>query len=173
MVLYPYSPDWNVEYDHERFENALSEMFESEGVSKLRLRILGALSGKAKIRALLRLVDIYLDGFPYAGANSMVDALLTDTPPVALGGKTMRERMGAALMMEVGLDPLVAGDEAAYERIAIRLASDPAERQYWRERITAGMAGSPRFLDPHAYCAHFASVLEEVTAPTMREVTHA
>jgi predicted O-linked N-acetylglucosamine transferase (SPINDLY family) len=44
------------------------------------------------VKTVLQLADIYLDSYPYAGANSMVDPLEVGLPTVVREGNNLRSR---------------------------------------------------------------------------------
>ena len=86
-------------------------------------------------------VDIALDPFPYNGTTTTCEALLMGVPVVTLMGDRHAGRVGTSLLTRVGLEQMIAPDEAAYVEIAARLAADPARladlRQALRPRLLA------------------------------------
>jgi predicted O-linked N-acetylglucosamine transferase (SPINDLY family) len=82
-----------------------------------------------------------LDTFPYAGTTTTCEALWQGVPVVSLRGETSVARSGYALLQMVGLEELVAEDEAEYVRKAIELANDldrlDALRRGMRSRFDA------------------------------------
>jgi predicted O-linked N-acetylglucosamine transferase (SPINDLY family) len=101
------------------------------GVSD-RVEFLPEAADAAAHLARLGEVDIVLDSFPYGGANSTFEPLWMGTPVVTLAGDRFVGRIGAALLDQIGLADLVAGDPEAYAAAAIRLAGDAPRRALLR-----------------------------------------
>lgn len=175
LLLHPFNPNWSSQYPVKRFEAEMNAALQAHGVDPSRLLLsTSRFPSRADVKALLATGDVYLDTFPFGGVNSLVDPLECGMPVVAWEGVTMRSRMGAALLRQLGCDELVASDEASYLALARGLAADPARRAALGERIRAEME-APRFLDPLAASDLFGSVLEaafdelvEVGAPAFR-----
>eukprot|EP00291_Cryptomonas_curvata_P029734 CAMPEP_0172213218 /NCGR_PEP_ID=MMETSP1050-20130122/37465_1 /TAXON_ID=233186 /ORGANISM="Cryptomonas curvata, Strain CCAP979/52" /LENGTH=787 /DNA_ID=CAMNT_0012894015 /DNA_START=137 /DNA_END=2497 /DNA_ORIENTATION=- len=77
-------------------------------------------------------MDISLDTFPYAGTTTTCEALFMGVPVVTLRASgpaaTHAQNVGVSILTQVGLEELIANDEAEYVAIAVRLAGD-------RERV--------------------------------------
>ena len=87
---------------------------------------------------LLQEADVYLDSFPYAGGNSVVEALACGCPVVTLEGRHAYERSGAAILREIGLpDDFVARTPAEYADAVARLSADPGLRDGIRSGLSA------------------------------------
>lgn len=163
LLLHPFSPYWSDRYPVARFRRQVERVFAQYGVESNRLALSAeTLPGRADVKELLSLSDVYLDSFPFAGVNSTVDPLEAAVPVVAWEGAPMRSRMAASLLRELGLDAFVAGDERSYVELAVALGRDPARRQSARAQIRAAMTAGPRFLDPRAYGQAFGRLLDEV-----------
>ena len=99
---------------------------------------------------LYRQVDLALDPFPCCGGTTSCDSLWMGTPFVSLAGRTFVSRMGVTLLHSVGLDELIADNEAQYIATAVALANDlprlRALRKGLRERVAASpLMNAPRF----------------------------
>ena len=126
LLLHPFNPNWSSDYPVRHFRAEMEQVLERHGVSASRLVLSTArLPSRSDVKALLALGDIYLDTFPFGGVNSLVDPLELGLPVVAWEGDTMRSRMGAALLRSLGLDELIATDDAGYQKICTGLAGDP------------------------------------------------
>ncbi len=97
--------------------------------------------------------DVYLDSFPYAGFNSVIDALAVGLPVVTLDGEGPYRGCGAALLRRLDLPGfLIAKDKDSYVAAASRLAAEPALRaeiraMLDRERVLEALCSDE--LEPH------------------------
>ena len=95
-------------------------------------------------------IDIALDPFPFCGGMTNLDALWMGVPVVTLPHAMIAGRETAAMLANLGLDELVAADEAQYVEIAVGLARNLARlaelRAGLRERFRASpLADAARF----------------------------
>jgi predicted O-linked N-acetylglucosamine transferase (SPINDLY family) len=96
-------------------------------------------------------VDVALDTFPFSGSTTSYQALLMGVPVVTLPGPRMASRWTAAMLHGLGLEELIAADQAAYVAIALKAAG-----QSWRARrlaIRERLAASP-LCDGAAWARH-------------------
>ena len=136
LVLYPFNPNWSSHYPQRRsFVRFLHERLTAAGIDISRLHLLDAQPSRAPILGILNLADVYLDSFPYSGAVSIIDPLLSGCPPVVLAGNTARCRQSAALLQEIDLDVMVTDSPADYIAVAVRLSRDAALRQEMSEAV--------------------------------------
>jgi predicted O-linked N-acetylglucosamine transferase (SPINDLY family) len=82
-----------------------------------------------------RLADLFLDTFRYNAHATASDALWAGLPVVTVAGNALAGRVGASLLTAVGLPDLVAPDVAAYEALALRLASEPQALADCKKRL--------------------------------------
>ncbi|WP_207477515.1 O-linked N-acetylglucosamine transferase family protein [Arenibaculum pallidiluteum] len=150
LVLYPFSRAWSSAYPEERFLETFKAELSAAGVVD-GIRIIKGLPTRSDVVSLLRQCDIYLDSFPYGGANTTFDPLEAGLPVVAAAGATLRNQQGAAMLLELGLGELVCQDAEAYVARAVRLGLDAAYRKAAAAAVTAQMAKRPTFADPAAY----------------------
>ncbi len=151
LVLYPFGPAWAPSYPKQPFIDDFGRLLDERDVVRSRVTILEPLPTQADIQQVVKLADIYLDGFPYSGATSLLDPLSHNVPPVVMEGNDLRSRQGAAMLREVGLDDLVARNEQEYIALASRLANERAFRESMAGRIGKLMRENPPFLDGRAY----------------------
>jgi glycosyltransferase involved in cell wall biosynthesis len=162
LLVHPFNPNWSSHYPIKRFCAEFDRVLAAHGVASDRLVVSSVrFPSRTDVRELLRVGDLYLDTFPFAGVNSLIDPLETGVPVITREGETFRSRMGAALLRQLGLAELIVTDEAAYHALGVRLAGDPAARAALRTRITAAMERSPLFLDTLAASDGFGSLLEQ------------
>jgi len=81
-----------------------------------------------------------LDTSRWSGGNTSLDAIAAGLPIVARPGRFMRARQSAGMLRLMGIDELVAGDDAGYRAIAARIARDRAWRDAQSAAITAHRA---------------------------------
>lgn len=151
LLLYPFNPNWGRDYPAQPFLRNFRAAMAARGLAAQRLILLAPLPAIADIRECLKLADVYLDSFPFAGVNSTVDPLTVGLPPVVKTGPSFREGMAAALLDALGLPELIARDRAEYVQLAVRLANDRAGRLMTGDRIRRAMAANPPFLDGVTY----------------------
>lgn len=110
--------------------------------AQLKARLLAALGPDAFSRVLfyprmpnsdhflafLSCVDVVLHPFPFDGSKTAADALALGIPMVTWPSEYLRGRMGPSFYESMGWRELVAGSEAEYVDIAVRLGTEPAFR---------------------------------------------
>ena len=121
----------------------LRSAFASRGIAGERLDLLGWTAGPEAHLETYRRLDIALDPFPYNGTTTTCEALGMGVPVVTLAGDRHAARMGASLLSRLGLDELIAADEADYLEIAAALAADPDRRARLGTELRPRMAASP------------------------------
>jgi CRISPR-associated protein Csy1 len=82
--------------------------------------------------------DAMLDTSRWSGGNTSLDAIAAGLPIVARPGRFMRARQSGGMLRLMGLDELIAGDDAGYRAIAARIAQDRA----WRDAQSAAIAAN-------------------------------
>jgi predicted O-linked N-acetylglucosamine transferase (SPINDLY family) len=160
LLLHPFNPNWASSYPIKRFTDDFDRVLTAHGVSLDQL-VVSTLRfpSRCDVRELLRIGDIYLDTFPFAGVNSLVDPLEAGLPIVTQEGHTFRSRMGAALLRSLALHELITDHADAYHSLAVQLATDPARRAKIRDRISSAMEAKPLFLDSLAASDAFGALL--------------
>ncbi len=141
LVLYPFGGTWNNLMPVVSFSEFVNRILADSGLTEDRVLILGdALPSPADCIELLKVCDIYLDGFPMSGTYSMSDALEANIPIVAKDGKQFRVRQAAAILRSFGLDELVAPTREEYIALAIKLAQDKDFYRRTKEKIRERMS---------------------------------
>jgi predicted O-linked N-acetylglucosamine transferase (SPINDLY family) len=159
LLLYPFNPNGAASYETAALVQRIRRRVAAHGVDPARVVIAPPVASRADAQELLRLADVYLDGFPYSGSCSLVDPLQVGVPPVVRDGAVMRARQGAAILRALGLDELVTAADASYEALAIALGRDPSRRSRLREEIAAHMK-SPALFDTAAFSRAVGEALE-------------
>jgi predicted O-linked N-acetylglucosamine transferase (SPINDLY family) len=104
-----------------------------------------------------RAADLFLDTRLYGAAATASVSLLAGLPMLSCPGPTFGSRVGSSLLRAAGLAELVAGDLAAYERLAIDLAHRPERLRSLRERLSVGQV--PLF-DADRFVCHLEQAFE-------------
>jgi predicted O-linked N-acetylglucosamine transferase (SPINDLY family) len=164
LLLYPFNPYWMSSYPVETLLQGFRAAAAAQGISDDRILVFAPAPNRAEVLERLRLADIYLDSFPFSGANSLLDPLEVGLPSVVMDGSTFRELMGAAMLRELQLEELAGSSPENYVELACRLAADARYRSRIRHQLQAAMQSKPKFLDPRWYAAQVARILSTVWA---------
>lgn len=160
LVLMPFNPNWSETYEGKALQDLLKDRLLAHDVDLRRLRIVERVPERSDVQRVLALADVYLDSHPFAGACSMIDPLEVGLPVVVRDAATFRGGIAAAMLRELGLGDMVAGDDDAYVETAVRLARDPALRAEWRRRVRTAAGPVLPFLDTAAYARRFADACD-------------
>jgi predicted O-linked N-acetylglucosamine transferase (SPINDLY family) len=125
----------------------IAQVFESSGVSRDRLRLVGREQTYAGHLAAYGSCDVCLDGFPYAGTTTTCEALWMGAPVVSLLGQTHASRVGGSVLTSIGLGELCASTADGFVDIATNLAADPDRIREIRTNLRAMMLAS-RLMNP-------------------------
>lgn len=119
----------------EIFRARLAQAFAAHGLdSEQYCQILPRLS-QGEFYGLVQAADVVLDGWPWSGNNSTMEALACGRPVVTLPGTMMRFRHSAAILTRLGLPELIAKDKEDLVAIAARLGTDPE----WRGALSSAI----------------------------------
>jgi predicted O-linked N-acetylglucosamine transferase (SPINDLY family) len=105
--------------------------------------------------------DLFLDTWPYSAGATASDALWAGLPLVTRVGRDFAGRMAASVLTAVGLSELIAETDAEYERLALRLATEPAEMRRIRTALREGKRTSGLF-DAVSVTRHLEAAYEEM-----------
>ncbi len=167
LILYPFNKNWSETYPQECLEQRLNETLKRHNLSADRVLLLSPVPNRADVQERLKLADIYLDSFPFAGVNSLIDPLELGLPSVVKDGQQFRSRMGAAFLRDLDIPELIADSEEAYIQIAIALGTQPELRAQLRDRILAKMP-TCRFRNSHQYSAQINGILQTLFYDAIR-----
>jgi protein O-GlcNAc transferase len=92
-----------------------------------------------------RLADLFLDTLPLNAHTTASDALWAGLPIVTCAGRTFGGRVAGSLLQAAGLPELATNSLADYERLALRLAREPAALAEIRSRLARNRATCPLF----------------------------
>ncbi len=99
-----------------------------------RITFINRLDG-GQFLALLRLADVALDTIHFNGMNSSLEALAMGTPVVTLPKHLQRGRHTQAMYAQMEMTDCIARDLNDYVDIAVRIATDPDQRQALSQKI--------------------------------------
>lgn len=88
-------------------------------------------------------VDIALDPMPYTGSTTTLEALWMGVPVITLPGEIFPARHSMTYLKAIGLDELIAQDEADYVHKVIALANDRPRVAEYRRTLRQKMWESP------------------------------
>ena len=71
-----------------------------------------------------RLVDLFLDTYPYNAGTTASDALWMGLPVLTLSGNSFSSRIAASLLNAVNIPELITNSQSKYEAKAIELATN-------------------------------------------------
>jgi protein O-GlcNAc transferase len=137
----------------------LTSAFAAHGVAAKRLDLAHAPSRAAALAAYRR-IDLALDPFPYNGTTTSCEALWMGVPFVTLKGARFAARVGHSLLATLGLEALVAEDEAGYVEIAAALARDPPRLATLRGELRPRLLASP-LCDAPRFARNLAAALRQ------------
>ncbi|MEG4166984.1 MULTISPECIES: glycosyltransferase [unclassified Microcoleus] len=162
LFLMPFGPSWTNHYPGGAFVNNMKAVFAKYGIESNRLRVLKSFPNRADVKEVLKLGDVYLDSYPYAGTTSLVDPLEVGLPTVVRDGDTLRSRMGAAVVRSLSMPDLIANSEASYIQLAVTLGTNPELRQRYRQEIQQKMQANPACFDSVAYSGAIGKLFQEL-----------
>ncbi|XZN96694.1 MAG: FkbM family methyltransferase [Microcoleus sp.] len=162
LFLMPFGPSWTNHYPGGAFVNNMKAVFAKYGIDSQRLRVWKSFPNRADVKEVLKLGDVYLDSYPYAGTTSLVDPLEVGLPTVVRDGDTLRSRMGAAVIRSLSMPDLITHSEASYIQLAVTLGTNPQLRQRYRQEIQQKMQGNPACFDSVAYSGAIAQLFQQL-----------
>ena len=91
------------------------------------------------------LADLFLDTLPYNAHTTASDALWMGLPIVTCPGNTFPARVAASLLRAIGMPELVTLSLQDYERLALKLATEPDTLAAIRAKLLANRDTQPMF----------------------------
>jgi predicted O-linked N-acetylglucosamine transferase (SPINDLY family) len=77
--------------------------------------------------ARLKVIDLFLDTYPYGGHTTVGDVISACVPVVSIGGGSIHSRVAAAQLIYLGLENCVVNSERDYVKKSLDLSRDQAE----------------------------------------------
>jgi predicted O-linked N-acetylglucosamine transferase (SPINDLY family) len=103
--------------------------------------------------------DLFLDTFPYNAHTLASDALWGGCPVVTCSGRTLPSRVAGSLLHSVGLQELVCGSLAEYEKLAVALARNSERLLGLREKLRTTRL-TARVFDTRRFTRHLEAAFE-------------
>lgn len=116
--------------------------------------------------ARIRCADLALDTLPYGSHTTGTDALWAGVPMLTCRGEAFAGRVGASLLIAVGLPDLIAESLEAYRERLLELVAAPAPLAGWREHLEHGRGSLPLW-DTRGFARDFETLLEDAYVGTM------
>jgi predicted O-linked N-acetylglucosamine transferase (SPINDLY family) len=107
--------------------------------------------------------DLFLDTYPYGAHTTGNDALLAGLPLITCAGETLVSRIAGSQLHAIGLPELITTSLEDYEALALKLATEPALLQRYRQRLAANRHTMPLF-DMAGYARDFEAALQAIWA---------
>jgi protein O-GlcNAc transferase len=142
-------------------ESNLRKEATARGIDPARLIFATRTPGLAEHLARHKLADLFLDTLPYNAHTTAADALWAGLPVLTHCGETFAGRVAASLLNAIGLPELIAESPAAYEALALELATDPGRLSAIRSKLAANRLSSPLF-DTARYTRHIEAAFAEM-----------
>jgi predicted O-linked N-acetylglucosamine transferase (SPINDLY family) len=96
----------------------------------------------------IQLADLFLDTLPFNAHTTASDALRMGLPVLTRMGESFASRVAASLLNAVNLPELVAANSAAYEALAIELATQPDKLAAIKTKLLANLPTAPLYNTP-------------------------
>ncbi len=123
------------------------------------LILAGAIGSLGELQNVVMAGDVFLDSASFAEPDLLHVPLVCGLPVVTREGATLRTRVGAGLLRTLGVDDLVARDDAHFAAIVTTLVADESRRAALRERLRAAMSRQPLCCDALAAAETLGHVL--------------
>ncbi|MBD2353941.1 glycosyltransferase [Tolypothrix sp. FACHB-123] len=164
LVLLPYGPNWSNIYPKKYFESYLIVVFAKYGLLEDRFIVLDPqpVPNREEVKEYLKIADVYLDSYPFAGTTSLIEPLQINLPVIARQGHSFRSAMGAAMIQSLDVSDLVADSEESYIKLATTLGNDSELRHHKRKQIQEKMQANPSFLDSRSYSAKIERLFKQL-----------
>ncbi|MEM6823644.1 MAG: glycosyltransferase [Pseudomonadota bacterium] len=164
LVLYPFAKNWLRDFDTSGFLARIEAQATQTGIARERVKVLAPID-HARVLQVLSEADLYLDSFPFSGATTVVEALLSGLPAVTHAGSSQRCYQGSGWLRAAGLEDCVAPTRKAYVDIAARLAEDRQARQSLARQAEAGIETALRQDDFVAWLGNYLAAPRATPAP--------
>ena len=92
-----------------------------------------------------RIVDLFLDTYPYNAGTTASDALWMGLPVLTLSGNSFPSRMAGSLLKAINLPELITFNQSEYESKAIELASNSKKINSIKKNLANNIHSTPLF----------------------------
>jgi predicted O-linked N-acetylglucosamine transferase (SPINDLY family) len=116
-----------------------------EGIDPRRLIFFKKLDSFAEYLSRLKLVDLFLDTFPYGAHTNCNDAIWAGVPVLTIQGKTFGSRVASDFLINLKLNELIALDYVEYVDKAVRFGNNLELIFELKDRLNKSKKESPLF----------------------------
>ena len=148
--------------DHATAERFIG-YFSDFGIAGERIEVRPVVPDTKGHLAVYNEIDIALDTFPYNGTTTTFEALWMGVPVITLSGERHAARVGASILMRLGLPELVASSTNEYINLAERLANE-AERLEKMHSSLRGILADSALCDAELFTKEFESALKNMVS---------
>jgi len=131
--------------DNDEAQRNLRREAQARGIDPARLVFMERVTSSEQHMARHALADLFLDTLPYNAHSTGAAALWAGLPFITCLGATMQSRIGASILRAAGLPELVTHSLEEYERLATRLATEPAALATIRHKLQTNRLACPLF----------------------------
>ncbi len=142
----------------------------ARGVDGHRLVFAPRVPDKSQHMARHQLCGLFLDTFTYNANSTALDALWAGLPVLTCRGARFGGRFGATALTSLGLEGLICGTPVDYEDRAVRLATDPADRDEFHGLLAGNRYTEPLF-QVDRFCRGFEDALERMIQESGAPIT--
>lgn len=129
--------------DQIAIQQFFTQIAESEGVHRDRLKFLPQDPNEFIHRANLGCADVVLDTYPYSGATTTLETLWMNVPLVTRVGQQFSARNSYTFMINAGVTEGIAWTDKEYVEWGVRLGKDPMLRQQISWQLRQSRQTSP------------------------------
>lgn len=122
----------------------LKRFAKAKGISPTRLIFLERLPREDYLSQ-YRVVDLFLDTYPYNAGTTASDALWMGVPVITLQGSSFSSRVASSLLANLDLTELIHNSLSSYECQALELASEPDKLHALKQKLTRNLDTKPLF----------------------------
>jgi predicted O-linked N-acetylglucosamine transferase (SPINDLY family) len=124
-------------------QDALYRNFESGGLKRDRVILVGEAEQSKLLEAYARKVDLALDPFPYSGGVTTLEAMWMGVPTVTFAGETFAGRHSATHLTAAGLGDFCTESVEEYIDLAVAWTKRPHELAALRAELRQRVGSSP------------------------------
>ena len=127
----------------------LKKEAEKQGIQSERIIFADRVSNEDHL-ARIKFADLFLDTFNYNAHTTASDALWAGIPIITKQGESFSARVCSSLLAALNLEQLVTKDNAEYENLAYKIASDKSylmsiRKKLKEEKLTSSLFDSKKF----------------------------
>ncbi len=120
-----------------RLRERLARSFAAAGLELDAFAVFVPWQSRAQFYGLMAQADVFLDTMGFSGFNTALQAIECGLPVAAWEGRFLRGRLASGILRRMGMEELVADNDAAFVETAVKLAQDAAWWGSVRERMIA------------------------------------